>query len=204
MEPAILNALFESQEADSEGKVESGCSQNTGDHPGSLPIEIADEQIGNEPAEYTFDGKLMKPAPVPGKQCEGRRKKDNGQHGADPTQHGRFTGARLNPGPADSGQPNGEEECGEAERLQQQVREPGAEDADPVVRGQTGGGVERRVGGRVGGEGEEEEERDQQQHESQKDIQGTALRGRQNDANGFHSEGDPVLRLPRDAPRASR
>jgi hypothetical protein len=37
-----------------------------------------------------------------------------------------------------------------------------------------------------GGERKEKEERDQQKHEPQKDVQGAASRGNENDANGLH------------------
>jgi len=204
VEPAIVDAFFEDPEADREGKVESRGGQHAGHQPGSLPIEVAHQQIGHEPAQHALDGQLMEPAPVPGQQGEGGRQKDDGQEGADPAQHGRLAGARLHPGPADSAQPNGQEKGRKPQRLQQQVGEPGAEEADPIVRGQAGGGVQRGVSGRVGGEREDEEERDQQQHEPQKQVQGSSLRGRQNNANGFHGEGAPVLRLPRNLPRASR
>ncbi len=76
----------------------------------------------------------MEPAPVPGQQGEDGGQKKERQHGADPAQHGRAAGARMHPGPADAAEPEGQEKGGDAEGLQQQVGEPGAEEADPVVR----------------------------------------------------------------------
>ena len=134
-EPAVFDALFEGPEADGGGKVETGGGEDDSDQPGTLDVDVADEQSGDEPAHYTLDGEDMEPAPVPWQEPKDSREKDEGQEGADPAQQGRAAGAGMHPGPADSGQPDGEEEGGDAERLQQQVAEPGAAEAGPVADG---------------------------------------------------------------------
>ena len=178
VKPAVFNALFEGEEADGGGKVESGGGQHSGHQQGALDIEIAHQQIGHEAARHALDGEEMEPAPAPGHQGQGGRQKEKGQEDAGRAQPGRAAGTRAHPGEADSAQPKGQEKGGEAETLQQQVGEPGAEEAGPIARGLADGGVERGVRGVVGGEREDGEEGGQQQHQPQKDVQGTAARGR--------------------------
>jgi len=121
----------------------------------------------------------VQPAQVPGQQGEDRGDEDDGQQSTDPTQHGRTAGARTHPGPAQAAQPQGQKKSGKAERLEQQVAEPGAEQAHPVAGGVDGlvrGGVQRRVRWEVGSQREEEHQRSQHQYQPQKDVQGAAPR----------------------------
>ncbi len=91
----------------------------------------------------------------------------------------------------------GEQKRRNAQRLQQQIAQVSAEQADPVVRrSRAGGRVQRRVGGVIGGQREEKKQRDQQQHHPQKNIHGAAARGRENNADGLHDEGGSARRLP--------
>jgi hypothetical protein len=74
------------------------------------------------------------------RQCQGSRpktagRKDEREKGADPAQPGRTAGTGVHPGPAEAAEPEGQEEGGDAEGLEQQVAEPGAEEADPVADG---------------------------------------------------------------------
>ena len=55
-----------------------------------------------------------------------------------------------------------------------------------------------------GYEGKEKEERGEQENEPEKYVQGTAPRGRKNDANWFHGGALRLVRPHRDLPRASR
>ena len=103
MEPAIPNAFFECPETDGAGKVETGGGQDAGNQPGALAVEVTDEEVGHEAAQYPLNRQLMEPAPVPGQQGDGGGQKNKGQGGADPAEDGRVSGARLHPRPADSG-----------------------------------------------------------------------------------------------------
>ena len=111
---------------------------------------------------------------MPRRETEDGGHKDERQHGAGPAQQGRAAGARTHPGPADAAQPEREKEGGEAQSLQHQVTEIGAEEADPVVHrigwGGIGGGVDRGVGSMPGGQRQKQEHRNQQQHEPQKQV----------------------------------
>ena len=136
-------------------------------------------------------GNRVQPAPVPGQQSEDGGQKNNGEQGSHPAQNGRAAGPRAHPGPAHAAQPKGQQKSCQAERLQQQVAQVGAEEADPVVaaRRRVGGRVQRGIGGVIGGQGEEKKKRDQHQHHPQKDVHGAAARRRENNADGLHDEG---------------
>jgi len=88
----------------------------------------------------------------------------------------------------------------DAERLQQEIAEVGAEEAYPVVDGvgtgdfSSGGRVEGRVSGVPGGQRQKHKQRNKQQHKPQKQVQVTASRWRKNNANGLHGGAFPLSR----------
>jgi hypothetical protein len=182
-EPAVRDVFLDGPEADCGGKAESGGGQHAGHQPGALDVEVGYQQAGDELAHHALGGQHVKPAPVPGEQREDGGQKGQGEQRAGPAQQGGAAGTGVHPGPADSGQPQRQEEGRDAEGLQQKIAGPRAEEAGPVAHGKAGGGVQRGIGGAIGGQRQEQEERDQQQHEPQKHVPGAAARGRQNDAN---------------------
>jgi hypothetical protein len=88
VDPPVLNAFCNDGEADGGGEVEACGCKCAGDEPGTLNVDVGDEQSSHEAADYALDGEEMKPAPVPGNEAEGGGKKDECEKSAQPAQEG--------------------------------------------------------------------------------------------------------------------
>ena len=197
LSPAVGDAFADDPETDGGGKVESGGGEHGSHHPGALQVEVNHQQAGHEAAYDALHRKHVQPAPMPRQEAKDGGQKGEREQRADPAQDGRAAGPRAHPRPAHAAQPQGEQKGREAQRLQQQVADVGAKEADPVVgRGGTRGRVERGVRCVTSGQGEEKKQRDQHQHHPEKDVHGAAARGRENNADGLHDKGGSARRLP--------
>ena len=133
VEPAIFDLRLEGPEVDIGGEVDADTCQGRSYEPCSLGVQVDDEHAGNDTAHHAFNGNGVQPVPMPWQEAEDCGQEDDSQRGAHPAKDGRAAGARADPVPAESADPEREEEDGDPEGLEKDVAEVGAEEADPIV-----------------------------------------------------------------------
>ena len=130
------------------------------------------------------------PAHVAGQKRQQRRDKDQQPDSAQQLGHRRDHFARAEPAHSQRAEEQREQECSDAEALQQQVGDHGSDDADPVARrartGQDRGAIQRRIERRIGSQREKKKERGDTQQEPDQLVEPAVVGRSENPGNILH------------------
>jgi hypothetical protein len=142
--------------------------------------------VGQQAASNTLKGQRLTPVEGVREQSDGRRREDDPQAKAEEARHGRAGRALPHPAPAKPAQQDRQQERGDADGLEDQIGQPCADQAGPVMclpvefsaetAAQAGAGMRARgesaqrvrggIGGSVGSQRQQEQSGAGQHHEA--------------------------------------
>ena len=129
-----LDPLAGGVEGEGGGEVERHRDHQGEDDGGAGQVEVVDHRVGEQAAGDAFDGQRVAPVEGVREQADGGWREDDPEAEAEETRHGRAGGALAHPAEADTAEDDGQQESGDADGLEDEVGEPGADEAGPVVR----------------------------------------------------------------------
>jgi len=191
---AELEPFPRGTEAEVGAEVEAEGGKDGGEQKSAAEVEVADEDVCDEAADYALNGESVTPVPVPGEHGEDGGEEGEGEDDAGPAQPCGAVDVEADPSPAESADPERKGKGGNTEELEEEVGEVCAGGTDPVLggggAGEPGGGVKGGVGGVVADQSEEEEERAQQKDRAQEDVDGAGAGRRWDESDGLHGSWD--------------
>ena len=115
------------------GEIERERDHQREDDGGAGKVEVVDHRVGEQAAGDAFDGQGVAPEKVCGSRPRAAGAKTIQRPRPSEAGRGGAGGALAHPAEADAAEDDGEEECGDADGLEDGVGEPGADEAGPVV-----------------------------------------------------------------------
>jgi len=89
--------------------------------------------VGEQASGDALDRQRVTPVEGSRQQANGRRREDDPQRQSDHAGHGRAGGALAHPAPPDPSQKDRQQKRGDADGLQDSIRQPCSDQAGPVV-----------------------------------------------------------------------
>src|SRR5262249_19773019 len=143
-------------------EVKGNRDRGDGDDVCASGVQQMKQHVRHNSADESLWRNGAHPAYVPWKQAQEPREKDEQSAGANQLRQIRIDRARTPPAHSQEDEKYRDEEDRDSKDLEREVRTVSADHADPVVRGSpsgsVGGGVQLRIGWRIGSEREEKEE----------------------------------------------
>ena len=181
---------LDGRERESGGQIECDGKNGDADDIRAGDVQVVNERIADDASGEAFDGDRVHPVQMTGQNGQERGDEHEKPECAERLGDRGLNGARAEPADSEHAEENGQQERADAEELENDIGEIGAENADPVAggarSGEGRGAVERGIERGIGSQREEKKERGDAQQKADEFVESAVSAGSEDFRKKFH------------------